>query len=224
MMAGMVSFDEKAQFIGARAAMVETQLKSRGIKGRRVLEVMGQLPREEFISPQYAPEAYADRPVPIGLGQTISQPYIVALMTERLRLNDECDVLELGTGCGYQTAILARLAGRVFTVERLGQLSEGAQAVLGRLGVDNVEFYTGDGSEGWYEDRQFDRIIVTAAIPEAPRTLKDQLKDGGLLVAPVGGALTQELMLYEKQGDVLESEMICSCRFVKLIGKHGFDE
>ena len=161
----MVGFDEQARFVSERAAMVQMQLRARGITDVDVLDVMGSLPREEFVPVKYIAEAYTDKPLPIGMGQTISQPYIVALMTEKLRLNADCDVLELGTGCGYQTAILAKLAGRVFTVDRLGQLSESAQSVLGRLGIDNVEFFVGDGSKGWCDDRQFDRIIVTAAMP-----------------------------------------------------------
>jgi protein-L-isoaspartate(D-aspartate) O-methyltransferase len=220
----MVGFDEQARFISERAAMVQMQLRGRGITNADVLDVMGQLPREEFVPFKYIAEAYTDKPLPIGMGQTISQPYIVALMTEKLRLDKGCDVLELGTGCGYQTAILAKLAGRVFTVDRLGQLSESAQTVLGRLGVDNVEFFVGDGSKGWCDDRQFDRIIVTAAMPEVPQPLEDQLKEGGLLIAPVGGEYGQDLMLYEKCGEEFRAKQICGCRFVRLIGKYGFRE
>ena len=220
----MVGYNEQAKYAAERAAMVEMQLAARGITDADVLDVMGQLPREEFVSPKYMLEAYADCPLPIGLGQTISQPYIVALMTQCLELDKSCDVLELGTGCGYQTAILGKLAGRVFTVERLGQLSESAQAVLGRLEIDNIEYFIGDGSKGWYEDRQFDRIIVTAAMPEVPDSLTAQLKDQGLIVAPVGGEVTQDLMVYQKIDDRLHSTVICGCRFVKLIGRYGFGD
>jgi len=220
----MVTFDEQAKFMMERAAMVQVQLKDRGVADTRVLAVMGELPREAFVPVNYAPEAYADRPLPIGMGQTISQPYIVALMTEALEVAPDSEVLELGTGCGYQTAILARLARRVFTIDRIAQLTEGAQAVLGRLGIDNVEYFVGDGSKGWYEDRQFDRIIVTAALPEIPQTLLDQMKYEAILIAPVGGEFSQDLMLHEKSGDEHRTRIVCGCRFVKLVGKHGFPE
>jgi protein-L-isoaspartate(D-aspartate) O-methyltransferase len=146
------------------------------------------------------------------------------LMTQCLRLNDKCTVLELGTGSGYQAAILAMLADRVYTIERHAQLSEGAQAVIGGLGIENIEFYIGDGSKGWPKDMLFDRIIITAAIPNIPLSLTSQLKNNGLLVAPVGGPICQELLVVEKNGDKLKSKNVCSCRFVKLIGKYGFTE
>lgn len=220
----MVGYNEQARYAAQRAAMIEIQLKSRGISDSDVLDVMAHLPREEFVPHKYLPEAYADCPLPIGMGQTISQPYIVALMTQCLELDRGCDVLELGTGCGYQTAILAKLAGRVFTIERLGQLSESAQAVVGRLGIENVDFFVGDGSKGWYENRQFDRIVVTAALPEVPDILSEQLKENGLLVAPVGGDIAQDLMQYHKIDGKLHATVICGCRFVKIIGRHGFKE
>ena len=144
----MVTFDEKNKFAAERAGMVRTQLMGRDITDPAVLEVMGKIPRERFVPPKYTHQAYADCPVPIGMGQTISQPYIVALMTQLLRLNSSCAVLEIGTGCGYQTAILAKLARTVYTVERLNQLAETAQANLAALGLENIEFYIGDGSRG----------------------------------------------------------------------------
>jgi protein-L-isoaspartate(D-aspartate) O-methyltransferase len=220
----MVTFDQQAKFSMERAAMVQVQFKDRGVADARVLAVMGELPREAFVPVNYAAEAYADRPLPIGMGQTISQPYIVALMTEALEVAPDSEVLELGTGCGYQTAILARLARRVFTIDRIAQLTEGAQAVLGRLGIDNVEYFVGDGSKGWPEDRQFDRIIVTAALPEIPQTLLDQMKYEAILIAPVGGEFSQDLMVHEKSGDEHRTRIVCGCRFVKLVGKHGFPE
>jgi protein-L-isoaspartate(D-aspartate) O-methyltransferase len=220
----MVTFDEQARFTTERAAMVQTQLSSRGIRDDRVLAVIADLPRDAFVPVDYAPEAYADRPLPIGMGQTISQPYIVALMTEALEVEPRSEVLELGTGCGYQTAILAKLARRVFTIERINQLAEGAQAVLGRLGIDNVDYFVGDGSKGWPEPRRFDRIIVTAALPEIPQTLLDQMNDDAILVAPVGDEYAQDLMVCEKSGDEHRTRIVCPCRFVKLIGKHGFTE
>ena len=185
---------------------------------------MGELPREAFVSPAYWAEAYADRPLPIGMGQTISQPYIVARMTEALDIEPENEVLELGTGCGYQTAILARLARRVFTIDRVGQLTEGAQAVLGRLGIENVEYFVGDGSKGWPGGRRFDRIIVTAAVPQVPQPLLDQMGDDAVLVAPVGSEFSQDLIVHEKSGDEHRTRILCGCRFVKLVGKHGFAE
>jgi protein-L-isoaspartate(D-aspartate) O-methyltransferase len=220
----MASFDINDKYAILRSRMVRDHLVGRDITDPAVLDVMGRVSRELFVPEKYAGEAYGDFPIPIGIGQTISQPYIVAIMTQCLRLNDQCSVLELGTGSGYQAAILSRLARKVCTIERHAQLSEGAQAVIGGLGIENVEFYIGDGSKGWPEDMQFDRIIVTAAMPDVPATLMDQLKNNGLLVAPVGGPFCQELMVVEKQGEKLHSKNVCSCRFVKLIGKYGFDE
>jgi protein-L-isoaspartate(D-aspartate) O-methyltransferase len=220
----MVTFDKYDKYLILRAEMVKNHLLGRDITDPAVLDVMRRVPRELFVPEKYAAEAYGDFPIPIGTGQTISQPYIVALMTQRLRLNDKCTVLELGTGSGYQAAILAMLAERVYTIERHPQLSEGAQAVIGGLGIENIEFYIGDGSKGWPKDMLFDRIIITAAIPKIPLTLTSQLKNNGLLVAPVGGPICQELLVVEKNGDKLKSKNVCSCRFVKLIGKYGFTE
>ena len=145
-------------------------------------------------------------------------------MTQLLKLNKNCEVLEIGTGSGYQTAILAKLAGRVYTIERHSQLSEGAQAVLGRLGIENVEYYTGDGSCGWPEQKEFDRIILTAAAPQVPEPLAKQLHSDGLIVAPIGGTLNQNAVVYQRKGNTLEPGIICGCRFVRLIGEHGFAE
>jgi len=220
----MVSFDEKDKFAIARSRMVQHHLKGRDITDPAVLEVMAQIPREEFIPEKYHSEAYADCPVPIGMGQTISQPYIVALMTQALRVNSKCEVLEIGTGSGYQTAILCKLARRVYTVERFEQLSASAQAVLAGLAIDNAEFYIGDGSKGWIEPKQFDRIMITAAVPELPRPLAGQLVEAGLIVAPVGGPFAQKLMVYEKKQNKLNKKVICGCRFVKLFGEHGFEQ
>jgi len=225
----MVSYDKKDKYEMQRTKMIRHHLMGRDIKDDAVLEVLASIPRELFIPEKYADEAYGDYPIPIGIGQTISQPYIVALMTQCLRVNDQCDVLELGTGSGYQTAILAKLAKRVFTIERYNQLSESAQAVLANLGVNNVEFFIGDGSKGWPSEPDcpepaFDRIIITAAIPSVPQSLVNQLKDKGLIVAPVGGTFSQDLMVIEKEGDQLYAQSVCPCRFVKLIGKYGFNE
>jgi len=220
----MVSFDEKNRFAEDREYMVRRHLMGRDITDARVLEVMGALERQEFVPAEYAAQAYSDGPLPIGIGQTISQPYIVALMTQQLRVDSDCEVLEIGTGSGYQTAILAKLARRVYSIERHGQLSENAQAVLGRLGIDNVEYYIGDGSKGWLEQREFDRVMITAAVPSVPEAIVEQVCQGGLIIAPTGGEYSQDLMVYEKKQNRLASKMICGCRFVKLIGEHGFKE
>lgn len=220
----MVSFDEKDRYEVPRREMIEYHLKGRDINDSRVLDAMARIPREPFVPAKYAAQSYDDNPLPIGVGQTISQPYIVALMTQSLKLTGSEDVLEIGTGSGYQTAILATLAKKVYTIERLNELSESAQAVLGRLGFENIEYYIGDGSCGWPTDIQFDRIIVTAGVPAIPEPLQRQLKEGGLLVAPVGGPWTQELVVAEKKKGQLQQKIICGCRFVKLVGKHGYPE
>jgi protein-L-isoaspartate(D-aspartate) O-methyltransferase len=220
----MVSFEEKDKFALERFKMVRDQLRARDIRDRAVLDAMSEIPREEFIPQTYRFQAYVDGPVPIGLGQTISQPYIVALMSQSLQVSGQCDVLEIGTGSGYQTAIVAKTAKKIYTIERLAQLSELAQAVLGRLGITNVEFYVGDGTCGWPQPRQFDRIIITAAAPEPPRPLVEQLVDGGLLLAPIGDRYSQQLLLYRKTGSILHESIICDCRFVPLTGKYGFSE
>lgn len=220
----MVTFDDKNRHIISRQEMVVNDLRGRDIRDKRVLDVMGNLPRERFIPPKYSGQAYNDNPLPIGMGQTISQPYIVALMTQCLQLCGDEEVLEIGTGSGYQSAILASLAAKVYTIERFGELSERAQAALGDLGFKNIEFAVGDGSCGWGKDKQFDRIIVTAAVPQIPETLSNQLKENGLIVAPIGGMWTQDLVIAKKHADRLSVTSICGCRFVKLIGQHGFSE
>lgn len=220
----MYSSNDVNRYTIERAAMVRQQLAARDITNPAVLRVMGQIPREEFLTSEYRYAAYEDRPLPIGMGQTISQPYIVALMTQLLQLSEDDVVLEIGTGVGYQTAILAALAGRVYTIERLGQLSESAQAILGRLGVTNVEFCIGDGSLGWPGEVQFDKIIVTAAAPSVPPALINQLKGDGILVIPVGPRGVQDLEVVKKSDEGIIEESICGCRFVPLYGKQGFEE
>ena len=220
----MVSFDDKDRHAIRRQSMVEHDLQGRGVHDRRVLEVIGRIPREIFIPEKYTSNAYDDNPLPIGMGQTISQPYIVALMTQCLELaGSEC-VLEIGTGSGYQTSLLSELAKRVYTIERFNELSEQAQAALARLDCCNIDFAVGDGSCGWPEPMQFDRIIVTAALPEIPHTLRDQLKENGLIVAPVGGPMGQELIAARKHKGNLITTAICGCRFVKLVGQYGYSE
>jgi protein-L-isoaspartate(D-aspartate) O-methyltransferase len=204
--------------------MLKWDLMGRDITDPGVLKAMREIRREEFVPAAYQSQTYADSPLPIGMGQTISQPYIVALMTQELRLNHNCDVLEIGTGSGYQTAILSKLVKKVYTIERFAQLSESAQAVLSRLDIGNVEFYIGDGSCGWPHKRIFDRIIITAAVPKMPQPLVEQLTDGGLIVAPIGLSAVQELVVCEKKADKFIDKVICDCRFVRLLGKYGFDE
>ena len=213
----------------ARRRMLKRDLKGRDITNEHVLKAMAEVPREEFIPESYFSQAYADGPLPIGMGQTISQPYIVALMTQELRVNSDCEVLEVGTGSGYQTAVLSKLVKKVYTIERFAQLSESAQAVLGRLGVSNVEFYVADGSCGWPKSRLppsrcFDRIMITAAVPKMPKPLAKQLADGGLIVAPVGYGGVQELVACEKKANKIIERLICDVRFVKLLGEHGFEQ
>jgi protein-L-isoaspartate(D-aspartate) O-methyltransferase len=183
---------------------------------------MAEIPRERFVPPEYRSQAYDDGPLPIGSGQTISQPYIVALMTQLLRLEKRHDVLEIGTGCGYQTAVLARLAGRVYTIETVADLAAEARKTLDTFDINNVEFKVGDGSCGWPEQRTFERIMVTAAAPGLPPPVWAQLAEGGLIVAPVGGGSAQTLVLTEKRQGRPVEKPVCGCRFVKVIGKYGF--
>jgi len=204
--------------------MLKNDLQGRDITDPDVLRVMTETPREAFMPPAYYSQAYSDKPLPIGEGQTISQPYIVALMTQALRLDRDCEVLEIGTGSGYQTAVLSRLARKVYTIETIDALSARAQEPLAELGLGNVAFRVGDGSCGWPEDRVFDRIIVTAAAPKVPEPLQSQLAEGGLIVAPIGCGQTQALIVAEKRGDKLIEKHLCGCRFVRLIGAHGFKE
>jgi protein-L-isoaspartate(D-aspartate) O-methyltransferase len=204
--------------------MLKHDLMGRDITDPAVLQVMAEIPREQFVPPAHQARAYADSPLPIGMDQTISQPYIVALMTQELRLNPNCEVLDIGTGSGYQTAILCRLAKKVYTTERFAELSQTARAALGKLGIDNVEFHVGDGSHGWSRPRIFDRIIVTAAVPQIPEPLIAQLAEGGLLVAPVGIAAAQQLVTCQKlRGDIIDRP-VCGVRFVRLFGQYAFKE
>ena len=205
-----------------REAMVENQLRGRDIVDARVLAVMSDLPRELFVDKPLRRQAYNDNPLPIDMGQTISQPYIQALMSEKLELTGDERVLEIGTGSGYQTAILARLSREVYTIERLAELSQAAQKVLSLLGIANVRFAVGDGSEGLTEAAPFDGILVTAACPEVPEPLVEQLADNGRLVVPVGPRESQDLLLLRRNGEHIIRENICACRFVPLLGKYAF--
>ncbi len=221
-MGSMVEYKGQNDLDTARERMLNHDLRGRDITDPAVLKVMAEIPREVFVPPADRWRAYANGPLPIGEGQTISQPYIVALMTQELHLNQECEVLEIGTGSGYQTAVLARLAQRVFTIERSPELSAAAQEVLKHLGIDNVEFRVGDGSRGWPEARTFDRILLTAAVPDFPPPLVAQLVEGGVIIAPLGPSSGQELVVAEKRRGKLIERPVCGCRFVKLIGEYGF--
>lgn len=203
-------------FTAARQRMVETQLVRRGILDPRVLDAMRAVPRHRFVAETQAAEAYADYPLPIGHDQTISQPYIVAYMIEQLRLTPTSRVFEVGAGCGYQAAVLARVAGEIYAAEIVDSLTRRARRTLDELGVTNVTVATRDGSEGWPEYAPFDGIIVAAAASAVPPALVDQLADGGRLIIPVGDGEFQTLRLIEKHGsDVTETELI-GVRFVRM--------
>jgi protein-L-isoaspartate(D-aspartate) O-methyltransferase len=205
-----------------RERMLEFQLRQRGIRDERVLNAMARVPRHDFIAEPYRDQAYDDNPLPIGQGQTISQPYIVALMLELLNLSPEYTVLEIGTGSGYQTALLAELSRHVYSIERHIQLAAQAEAVLQRLAYANITILIGDGTAGLPALAPFDAIIVSAAAPEFPRTLFEQLREGGRLVVPVGPIDCQQLQLITKQlgSPVITREV--GCRFVPLIGEQGY--
>ena len=207
-----------------RLQMVAGQLQARGIREERVLNAMARVPRHEFVSADYREQAYEDHPIPIAEGQTISQPYIVALMTEVLALSSKDKVLEVGTGSGYQTAILAELAQEVFSIERHPSLAESAQALLARLGYTNVRVIVGDGSAGVPEFAPYDGIMVAAAAPSVPDALWQQLAAGGRLVVPVGPPDAQELQLIKKVNGTALVHRIEGCRFVPLIGEHGYKQ
>lgn len=205
-----------------RANMVSTQLRARGIRDERVLGAMARAPRHEFVAEQDRRLAYEDHPVPIANEQTISQPFIVALMLEALTLRGDEIVLEVGTGSGYQTALLAELSRYVYSMERHEELARTAAATLSRLGYQNLNVIVGDGSEGLPDRAPFDAIIVSAAAPRVPQSLFQQLREGGRMVVPVGPAQAQELMLVGKQQGQPVSKVLEGCRFVPLIGGQGY--
>jgi len=210
-----------------RARMVEGQIKMRGITDTRVLKVLETMPRHLFVDEGLIDQAYNDNPLPIGERQTISQPYIVALMTQALELRGKERVLEIGTGSGYQAAILAQLADRVFSIERIAALASWARKILDHLNCYNVDIRVGDGSYGWKEEAPFDAIITTAAAPSVPRYLIEQLVVGGKLIVPVGGRDVQTLYkltrLSENTNDI-KREDLGGCRFVSLIGESGWKD
>jgi protein-L-isoaspartate(D-aspartate) O-methyltransferase len=207
----------------ARERMGDEQLARRGIVDPRVLEVMRRIPRHRFVEEGLAHGAYEDHPLPIGEGQTISQPYIVALMTSLLELTGQEKVLEVGTGSGYQTAVLGALARRVCSIERLPRLAERARATLESLSVGNVWIRVGNGALGWPDEAPFDRILVAAGGPSVPPPLVDQLTEGGRMVLPVGTAEDQVLTVIERVGGEIRSRQAGDCKFVKLVGKYAWD-
>ena len=208
----------------AKKDMLSTQLRRRGIHDRNVLTAMARVPRERFLRADMRDEAYADRALQIDCGQTISQPYIVGLMTQALDLSPQHSVLEVGTGSGYQTAILAELAGEVVSIERHPELSIRAEALLSELGYKNITLLVSDGTLGCPERAPFDRIIVTAAASECPAALFEQLREGGILVIPLGGHDYQMLQAMHKVGGHPRSANLSACRFVPLLGAQGWPE
>ncbi|MBM4274105.1 MAG: protein-L-isoaspartate(D-aspartate) O-methyltransferase [Deltaproteobacteria bacterium] len=212
------------QFAAARRDMVETQIQRRGVTDPGVLAAMRQVPRHKFVPANLWDQAYNDYPLPIGEDQTISQPYIVALMTQILEVKDTDKVLEIGTGSGYQAAILAKLAAQVYSIERIASLAANAQKVMEELGYANVHIKVADGTLGWPEEAPFDAIMVTAGAPQVPRPLTEQLGLGGRLIIPVGDQWSQTLTLVRKTKEGLKTEYHGGCRFVRLIGQHGWKE
>jgi protein-L-isoaspartate(D-aspartate) O-methyltransferase len=205
-----------------RMEMVRNQLLRRGIRDARVVNAMERIPRHDFVAAEYRPQAYEDRPLPIGEEQTISQPYIVAVTLVALGLQGNETVLEVGTGSGYQTAILAELAQRVYSVERHETLARGAEQVLHDLGYGNVAIKVGDGTQGWQDKAPFDAIVVAAAAPRIPDPLFEQLRERGRMVIPVGPSDAQDLQLVRKYQDKPQVLSLSSCRFVPLIGEQGY--
>ena len=202
--------------------MVEQQLRRRGIRDERVLDAMLRIPRHEFVPAEYRPQAYGDHPIPIGEGQTISQPYIVALSLEAVSLSGSESVLEIGTGSGYQTALLAELSKEVYSIERHAALARRAETNLSKLDLKNVKVLVGDGSHGLREHAAYDAILVSAAAPSVPQSLVEQMADGGRMVVPVGPPESQQLQLVRKKEDRITVEVLEGCRFVPLIGAEGY--
>jgi protein-L-isoaspartate(D-aspartate) O-methyltransferase len=209
-------------FTAQRRKMVESQLRARGIRDERVLAAMSRVPRHEFVSAEYRDQIYEDHPIPLGEGQTISQPFIVAIMLQALALDPADLVLEVGTGSGYLTALLAELTRHVYSVERHTSLAQTAQSTLARLGCTNVDVLVGDGSKGLPNRAPFDAIVVSAAAPQIPPPLFEQLREGGRMIVPVGPAQAQELQLVRKRGGQPVIFGMEGCRFVPLIGSEGY--
>ncbi len=215
---------QEAQYTSARLAMVQTQIQRRGITDARLLQALRDVPRHAFVRPEWRHEAYSDHPLPIGDDQTISQPYMVAIMTQSLQLQGEEQLLEIGTGSGYQAAVLSRLARQVYTIEYFATLARRARTTLQKLGYTNVEVIGGDGGLGLPAHAPYQGILVAAAAPHVPQPLLTQLDEGGRLVIPVGSVTGQELLIIRRQGDTYVEERSVPCRFVPLLGQEGWLE
>jgi protein-L-isoaspartate(D-aspartate) O-methyltransferase len=215
---------DSMKFRRQREEMVLRQIEARGVKDPKVLAAMRKVPRHMFVSEALMDQAYGDFPLPIGLQQTISQPYIVAEMTQALQLNADDRVLEIGTGSGYQAAILAEIAYRVYTIERIHSLLVKARQTFDRLHYHNIVTRYSDGTCGWAEESPFDAIVVTAGAPEIPKTLLSQLAVGGRMVIPVGDQFTQDLVKLYRDEDGIHRVSLGGCRFVKLVGEHGWEK
>jgi len=211
--------DDKYQKV--RQRMVREQIVARGIKDQKVIQAMIKVPRHLFVPEAYERMAYEDRPLPIGEGQTISQPYIVGLMTELLELSPNTKVLEIGTGSGYQAAILAELVKEVYTIEIVEILGQTASQLIKYLGYKNIHTKIGDGYKGWPEKAPFDAIIVTCAPSDIPKPLENQLKEGGKMIIPLGGSIVQELILFEKKNGELIKKVVAPVRFVPMVRHDG---
>lgn len=211
------------RYNGHRQKMIE-EIIDRGIRDIRVIEAMSRVPRHLFVRDSFHHKAYGDHPLPIGESQTISQPYVVAAMSEALQSTGEERVLEIGTGSGYQTAILSELVAQVFTIERVKPLGQQAKQLLDGLGYTHINYKIFDGTYGWSEMGPFDAIVITAAGPEVPKALIEQVKDGGRIIAPIGDDQGQQLMTYTKRGKRLSAKAMGECFFVPLIGKYGVPE
>lgn len=203
--------------------MTESQIIARGIKDNRIISVFPKVPRHLFVRTEDISHAYKDHPLPIGFGQTISQPYMVAYMLENLMLQGREKVLEIGTGSGYQTALLAELVVHVYTIERIPELLKSAQERLDKMGYRNIHYKVSDGTIGWLDNAPFDRIIVSAGAPEMPQALVGQLSENGILLVPVGNAYQQDLIRVCKNKDKTTTENLGACVFVKLVGQQGWD-
>lgn len=208
-------------YAALRKKMIQEQLVSRGIKNERVLDAFLKVERHKFVPGELDRSAYEDFPLPIGEGQTISQPYIVALMTECMDLKGTEKVLEIGTGSGYQTAILAELTKEVYSIERIACLGQRAEEIIAKLGYKNVRIKIDDGTLGWKDASPFERIIITAATPRIPLPLTEELSDAGKMILPLGENFSQVLTVVEKNAGRLESVQVCGCVFVPLVGKYG---
>lgn len=216
--------DDELRFSLERERMVREQIENRGLKNYRLLEALRKLPRHKFVQPGDEIYAYYDEPVPIGFHQTISQPYIVALMTSLAALEGNETVLEIGTGSGYQAALLGMLAGNVISMERIPELAERARKTLDYMDITNVQIITGDGTLGYAPAAPYQAILVTAAAPSTPQTLLDQLAEGGRLIIPAGSKSVQELQVWRRSGSRFDSENILSVAFVPLLGEYGWKE